>query len=91
MNTSNSIRYFWLGLTVGAVAAALFTPKSGAATRHYCHTKSHETFDRLRRQAEELRGRAVETIKLRRKRLQTELKRLSAAVDAGKKAFERVA
>jgi gas vesicle protein len=89
MRDSKRIRYFWLGFGVGVSATTLFAPRSGAATRSYCQTKTHETADRLRRQAEELRDRAVKTMERGKHRFQHQLSRFSAAVDAGRSAYKK--
>ena len=73
MEDLNRISYFFLGLGVGAAVGVLFAPKSGPETRNYLQAKGTETADMLTRQGQELRDRAVETVK-----------NLSDAVDAGK-------
>jgi gas vesicle protein len=73
MKDSQGMSYFLLGLGVGAAVGVLFAPKSGPETRNYLQAKVNETADTLTRQGQELRNRAVETVK-----------NLSDAVDSGK-------
>jgi gas vesicle protein len=73
MKDSQGMSYFLLGLGVGAAVGVLFAPKSGPETRNYLQAKVNETADTLTRQGQELRNRAVETVK-----------NLADAVDPGK-------
>lgn len=91
MNDSNGIRYFWLGLAVGGAAAMLLAPKSGAETRGYCQTKARETGDMLKREAEGLRDRAIKSMERGKQRFEHELNKFSAAVEAGRRAFNKAA
>ena len=89
MTDTNRIRYFWLGVAVGAAAATFYAPRSGAETRKYCQTKIQETADMLMRQAEELRDRAVKTVEQGNQRFEHQLRKFSAAVDAGRTALKK--
>lgn len=88
MKDSNRIRSFLLGLSVGAAATVLFAPKSGADTRRRVQTKAHDTANRLKRQAEDFRDRAVKTTEQRKLQVKNQLNRFSRAVDAGKRALK---
>jgi gas vesicle protein len=89
MTDSSRITYFWLGFAVGATAATFYAPRSGARTRKYCQTKIQETSDMLTRQAEDLRDRAVKTVKRGNQEYEHQLNKFSAAVDAGMRAFKK--
>ena len=89
MTDSNRIRYFWLGVAVGAAGATLYAPRSAAETRKYCQTKIKETADMLMRQAEDLRDRAVKTVERGNQGFEHQLSKFSAAVDAGTRAFKK--
>lgn len=45
-STGSGLVYFLVGLSIGAVIAALFTPKSGDETRDYVSQKTNELKDR---------------------------------------------
>jgi gas vesicle protein len=89
MTDSSRITYFWIGLAVGATAAALYAPRSGAKTRKVCQTMIQETADMLMRQAADLRDRAVKTVERGNQEVEYQLNRFSAAVDAGTRAFKK--
>lgn len=91
MEDSNRLSYFLLGAGLGAVVAMIFAPKSGAETRNYLQTKSRETADTLRRKGEDLRDRTVETLERSKQGVRDQLETVSAAFDAGKKAFKEAA
>ncbi len=89
MTDSSRFTYFWLGLAVGATAAVFYAPRSGSKTRKYCQTKIQETADMLKREAEDLRLRAVKTVERGNQEFEYQLNRFSAAVDAGTRAFKK--
>lgn len=89
MTDSSRINYFWVGIAVGATAATLYAPKSGAATRKYCRTKIQETADMLMHQAEDLRDRASKIMERGNRGVEQQLNKFSAAMDAGTKAFKK--
>src|SRR5712691_7375264 len=76
MEDDNKLSYFFLGLGLGVAVGVLFAPKSGAETRELLRSKAQEGTDLAKRRAAEPRDAATET-----------LENLSAAVDAGKKAY----
>jgi gas vesicle protein len=87
MEYLNRISYFLLGLGVGTAVGMLFAPKAGAETRDYLRAKGEEAADILRREGQDLRDRAVETIDRGKQNVRDQVKNLSDAVDAGKQAF----
>jgi gas vesicle protein len=89
MMDSNRSGYFWLGVSLGAVATALYAPRSGAETRKYCHTKIQETADMLIRQAEDLRDRAAKTVERGNQGFEHQLRKVSAAIEAGTRTLRR--
>jgi len=88
MEDSNRLSYFLLGLGIGAAAAMMFAPKSGAETREYLQNKSRETADTLRSAGEDLRDRTLESIERGKRGLQEQLDNFSGAVSAGKQAYK---
>ncbi len=89
MENSNRLGYFFLGLGIGAAAATVFAPKSGAETRDYLQSKSRETADQLKRTGQDLRDQAVESIDAGKQAVREQLNNLSSAVDAGTKAYKQ--
>ncbi len=87
MEDSNKLPYFFLGLGVGVAAGILFAPKSGEETREYLKSKAGEGRDYVRRRTEEARENAGDLVNRSREALQRQRDNLSAAVEAGKKAY----
>ena len=72
MNTGNPL-YFLMGIGVGVLAAILYAPRSGSATRNFLKSKSEEgasqvrqtvgeAIDYAKQRADELRRVAAKTI-----------------------------
>jgi len=87
MKVSNSMNFFWFGFGVGAATAAILAPKSGADTRDYLQIKAAKTSDALKHQVQDLRQRAIQSLEQGKEEYQHHLRKFSAAMDAGKKAF----
>ena len=87
MEDSNKFSYFLLGLGIGVAAGLLFAPQSGEETRGILRSKADEGKDYLRNRGEDLRGQAEEMVDRGRSALQRQKEQLSAAVDAGKRAY----
>jgi gas vesicle protein len=88
-NTGSKISYFLVGLGVGAMLGILFAPKSGEETREFLAKKAEEGREFAQRKARELRERAGDLID-RGKEVATSRKdALTAAVDAGREAYQR--
>ena len=91
--------YFLVGGFVGASVALLFSPKSGEQTREFLEDKYKEGTDRLSetaRQGKErvserslaMAGRLTENINNGKEILKQQKEQVSAAIDAGKDAYE---
>ena len=91
--------YFLVGGFVGASVALLFSPKSGEQTREFLEDKYKEGTDRLSetaRQGKErvserslaMAGRLTENINKGKEILKQQKEQVSAAIDAGKDAYE---
>ncbi len=87
MGNSGSMGSFLLGLGVGTAVAMIFAPKSGAETREFLQTKSRETAEDLKRQGQQLRDRAADTIEHGKQVFRDPVTRLTEAVNAGKEAY----
>ena len=57
-NTTSKIGFFLAGVGLGAVVAALYTPKSGKATRRMIASKAEESKDYLETRGREFRRQA---------------------------------
>lgn len=91
--------YFLAGGFVGAAVALLFAPKSGEETRRFLEDKYKEGTERLTQKAHEgkelltersreMTGRLGETIDKGRETVQRQKEQITAAVEAGKEAYE---
>ncbi len=88
-NVGSKISFFLVGLGIGALVGILFAPKSGEETREYLAQKADEGREYAQRKARELRERADDIIE-RGKGVATRQKEsISAAVDAGREAYQR--
>jgi len=88
-NTASKVSYFLVGLGVGALLGILFAPKSGEETREYLAKKAEEGRDYAQKKAKELRERAEDLIE-RGKDIATRQKdSISAAVEAGRDAYQK--
>ena len=88
MDDSNKLSYFFLGLGIGVAAGVLFAPKSGPETREYLKTKADEGSDYLRRRGEDLKESAADLVDRSKDAVYRQKEQLSAAVEAGKKAYQ---
>lgn len=88
-NVGSKISFFLVGLGIGALVGILFAPRSGEETREYLAQKADEGREYAQRKARELRERADDIIE-RGKGVATRQKEsISAAVDAGREAYQR--
>ena len=94
MNHNREFAYFCLGCTVGAAAAAIFTPASGRETVNYVRQKAgdgtqavKEGSDYVRRRVEEAAQAIVDGADRGKKTLRSQVEGLGAAVGAAKKAY----
>jgi gas vesicle protein len=88
-NVGSKVTYFLVGLGVGALVGILFAPKSGEETREYLAKRADEGKDFAQRKAKELRERAEDLIERGKEAVGRQKESLSAAVDAGREAYQR--
>lgn len=79
--------YFAFGLGLGLAIGVLFAPKSGEETREFIRSKADEGKEFLRRRGEELRDQAGDAIERGKATVSRQREHLSAAVEAGKRAY----
>jgi gas vesicle protein len=78
---------FVLGIAVGAAAGLLFAPKPGQETRDELRHRAEEGKDYLRKRSVELKSQAEEALERGRTVVQGQRDQLSAALEAGRKAY----
>ena len=88
-NTGSKVTYFMVGLGIGALVGLLFAPKSGEETRDYLSQKADEGREFAQRKAQELRERAEDLVERSKQAASRQKETLSAAVDAGRDAYQR--
>jgi len=88
-NTGSKISYFLVGLGIGALVGILFAPKSGEETREYLTQKAEEGKEYAQRKARELRERADDLVERGKQIAARQRESISAAVDAGRDAYQR--
>lgn len=88
-NVGGKISYFMVGLGIGALIGILFAPKSGEETREYLSQKADEGREFAQRKARELRERAEDLIERGKDVASRQRESLTAAVEAGRDAYQR--
>jgi len=88
-STGSKISYFLVGLGIGALVGILFAPKSGEETREFLTQKAEEGKEYAQRKARELRERADDLVERGKQIASRQKESLSAAVDAGRDAYQR--
>lgn len=88
-NVGSKVSYFIVGLGVGTLLGILFAPKSGEETREFLSQKADEGREYAQRKARELRERAEDLIERSKEIMGRQKDSLSAAVEAGKEAYQR--
>jgi gas vesicle protein len=88
-NSASKVGYFLAGVGIGALVGILFAPKSGEETREYLSKKADEGREYAQRKAEELRARADDLMERGKKVAAQQRESISAAVDAGRDAYQR--
>jgi gas vesicle protein len=88
-NAGSKVSFFLVGLGIGALMGILFAPKSGEETREYLSQKADEGRDYAQRKARELRERAEDLVERSKSAAVRQKENLSAAVDAGREAYQR--
>jgi gas vesicle protein len=85
----SKVSFFLVGLGIGALVGILFAPKSGEETREYLADKAEEGRKYAQRKAQELRERAEDIVERGKEVASRQKESLSAAVDAGRDAYQR--
>jgi gas vesicle protein len=88
-NTGSKVSYFLVGLGIGALIGILFAPKSGEETREYLAQRAEEGKEYAQKKARELRERAEDLVDRGKQVAIRQKDSLSAAVDAGREAYQR--
>jgi gas vesicle protein len=88
-NVGSKVSYFLVGLGIGALVGILFAPKSGDETREFLTQKAEEGKEYAQRKARELRERAEDLVERGKNVASRQKESLSAAVDAGREAYQR--
>jgi gas vesicle protein len=88
-NVGSKVSFFLVGLGIGALVGILFAPKSGEETREYLSQKADEGREYAQRKARELRERAEDLVERSKQVASRQKETLSAAVDAGREAYQR--
>ena len=88
-NAGSKVSFFLVGLGIGALVGILFAPKSGEETREYLSQKADEGREYAQRKARELRERAEDLVERSKSAAVRQRENLSAAVDAGREAYQR--
>jgi gas vesicle protein len=88
-NSGSKISFFLIGLGIGALVGILFAPKSGEETREFLSNKADEGREYAQRKAQELRERADDLVERGKSAAARQKETLSAAVDAGREAYQR--
>ena len=85
--SNDGLANFFLGLGIGIGVGLLFAPQSGEDTREFIKSKADEGKDFLKRQTEDLRGRADDLAEKSREAVNRQRDNLSDALAAGKQAY----
>jgi gas vesicle protein len=90
-DNSGKFSYFLVGVGIGALLGILFAPKAGEETREILSRRADEGKDYAQRKARELRARADELLEHSEELVKGSKDKLTAALDAGKEAYQREA
>jgi gas vesicle protein len=88
-NTGARVSYFIVGLGIGTLLGMLFAPKSGEEMREFLLDRADESREYAQRKARDLRERAEELLERSREMMARQKDSISAAVEAGKDAYQR--
>lgn len=86
-DTGGYLGWFLLGTVVGAAAAILLAPRTGAETRDILTEKSNDLAHRAQVLASEAQDRAVHWLDKSRELFEEQTQRLMTAFEAGKDAM----
>ena len=87
-NDGSKLGFFLAGLGIGAVMALLFAPRSGKETRDMIVHKAEEGRDFVVTKTEEIRQQAEYAVEKGRDMVSKQKELLSAALEAGKQAYQ---
>jgi gas vesicle protein len=87
-NGATNLGFFLAGLGLGAIVALLFAPRSGKETREYIAGKAEEGRDYVKTKTEDLRRQAEGAVEKGKDLVTKEKELLSAALEAGKQAYQ---
>lgn len=87
MQSNNGIGLFVLGVGVGAAAGILLAPKTGAQTRNYLQSRAEDAARQIKEQTGHAKQQATQTINRGKSMVRDQLNCISAAMDAGKRAY----
>jgi gas vesicle protein len=79
--------YFVLGAAIGAATALLLAPRSGVETRKLILSKARDGADVVATHAKTVAGKTSEYVERGKEVLQQQRDQLSAAIEAGKRAY----
>lgn len=87
--SGSKLSYFLAGIGIGTLVGILFAPKSGEETREYLSQRADEGKEYAQRKARELRERADDLVQRGKQAASRQKESISAAVDAGREAYQR--
>ena len=85
--TGEKLLFLMLGAVIGAAAALLLAPQSGEETRKLIMTKAREGADTVTAQSKMVAEKTSEYLDRGKEVVQQQKDSLSAALEAGKKAY----
>lgn len=88
MSSSSELRYFCVGLSVGAATALLWAPKSGSQLRRQVRDAANQGATYLKDQADSAKKAADDLVDRGLRTARHQKENLAAAVDAGKRAYQ---
>ncbi|MGD0841380.1 MAG: YtxH domain-containing protein [Candidatus Acidiferrales bacterium] len=88
-STGSKVTFFLVGLGIGALVGILFAPQSGEETREYLAGKADEGREFAQRKARELKERAEDLVERGKGVVQRQKDSVTAAVEAGRDAYQR--
>lgn len=88
-NGGSRFGYFLAGMSIGAMVALLFAPRSGEETREFLRERAEDGVDTMRRRSRELRGRAEEYAEKGKEFVDRQRESVEAAFEAGKQAYRQ--
>lgn len=87
MSSYRELKYFCVGLSIGAATAVLYAPKSGSQLRKQVRDTADQGVSYLKDQADGAKKAADDLVDRGVRVAQRQKENLMAAVDAGKQAY----